>query len=159
MMIGCSLVPTVTVTVTPTPSPAKTVPPSTTGKPTPKLATLSTNSKDDYIIFKGILGGTQHVTLNTVYKWTGNTNKTLDFNATVSPSVINYGYNSTSKITSSFRVDIQGSKGSNYPPIGSEISEAIMYNGTPIEGLGQFRLIVSSSGCDWWIKIGVEQIK
>jgi hypothetical protein len=160
LMIGCSLASTVTVTVTATPSTAKPEPPSTANKPTPsiKIATLSTNSIEDYIIFKGILGGTQHISLNTIYKWTGNNNKNLDFNANVSPSVINYGYTSKSNITSSFRVNIQGSKGSNYPPIGSDISETITNNGTPIEGLGQFRLIIISSGCEWWIKIGVEKI-
>lgn len=111
---------------------------------------------ETYVVYKGPLSGSYTKDLKTVEHWTGSDKIIVEFYADKSPLVINYGYTRTSEIKSTLHISIQSEKGNIYPLIGSEIWQVIMNNGKILEGAGGYKIKVTSSGCDWWIKIGLE---
>jgi len=116
---------------------------------TPAIST--TQALEPYVIFKGFIIGSITTNLKTVQNWNGNSNKTVDFNLTKSPGVINYTSVATSKISSNIEIAVQGGNGN--PPIGSQYWTIIMANGTILEGTGNYRLRITSSGCNWTARV------
>ncbi len=112
---------------------------------------------ETYLVYKGPLTGSYTTQLRTIQRWTGNGNRVLDFSADKSPVVINFGYTPTSRIKSSLDISFQGPAGSYYPQVGSNFWRVVMNNGEILEGTGRYVITVTASGCDWWIKVGVEQ--
>lgn len=111
---------------------------------------------ESYVVYKGPYSGSYTKDLKTIEHWTGSDKRIVEFNAGKSPLVINYGYTKTSEIKSMFQIAVQSEKGNIYPVIGSDFWQVIMNNGEILEGTGTYKIKVTSSGCDWWIKIGVE---
>lgn len=93
--------------------------------------------------------------LYTIQSWSGTNDVVLSFSSNETPMVINYGYTPTSNIASSLQVAYQG--GNNGWPVGSVLWSGIDLSGQIIEGTGEYKIQVTASGCNWWIKIGVEQ--
>ena len=122
-----------------------------------KVVATSETLVETYVVYKGPITGSYTMLLRTIQRFTGDGNRVLEFSTDKSPLVINYGYTETSNIKSTFDVAVQSDKGSIYPVIGSNFWQVIMKNGTVLEGVGRYRIEVTASGCDWWIKVGVEQ--
>jgi hypothetical protein len=110
----------------------------------------------------------KYITLNTVYSKTGTGSFRDYITINQSPWVINWDYIQTSNIGQEFYFDIW--------PVGSEkprLSEIMPTSGfgyedtnrqSPLYGVenlifdnaGTFNIDIFASGCNWWIKIGVE---
>lgn len=97
--------------------------------------------------------------LETKGSWEGNASQIIHFNATKSPWVLNSDCRVTSQIESHFNINawLAGDTDvfatiryvSNY----YNNNGCIRFVGT---GTGDFIIAVDSSGCEWWVKVGVE---
>jgi hypothetical protein len=96
-------------------------------------------------------GGT--MMLETVGSWEGSDSRDIYFEADKSPWVINAGYRETSKISSSFQVAVQSEEAFRR---GSHLANFLSQYNNTFEGTGSFVIIVFASGCEWWLKVGVE---
>jgi hypothetical protein len=137
---ACSINKTVISTAT------TTNPPTTTPLNTSRII-------EPYTVYGGMVGGYIE-NLYTIANWSGSGNKTMSFTSDETPMVLDFGYTPTSNIESSMDVSYQG--GNNGAVLGSQGWYELLRNGTPIEGTGSFNISVISSGCNWWVKIGVE---
>lgn len=95
------------------------------------------------------------VELRTIKRWEGEGEKEIRFKAEKSPWVVNGGYEATSQIASTFYVSV--SKKMN----GFEVSPMPFTSKTGIQNIlveetGNFTIRIKASGCNWWIKVGIE---
>jgi len=102
-------------------------------------------------------GQGKNITLKLIKSETGDRTKVIDFKTDKSPALVVYGYTPTSQISSNIMLwyqvgDTYGSDVWTTPFIPPWRSQVF-----PIEGYGKIKLKVESSGCNWWVKIGVEQ--
>ena len=107
-----------------------------------------------------VFGQSSYENLYTMQSWSGTNDEVLSFSSNETPMVINFGYTPTSNIASSLDIEYQGGNHSGAivnATVGGLLWVPIFRNGTIIEGTGAFKIKVTSSGCNWWIKIGVEQ--
>jgi hypothetical protein len=113
---------------------------------------------ESYIVPLGEYGlDTKRMQLKTIKRWEGNESKELNFKADATPWVVNSGFKVTSSISTKFSMyvvkDAQG-----FP------SELLYMSQPTLDGLqivtmeekGNFKIKVESSGCNWWVKVGVE---
>jgi hypothetical protein len=99
--------------------------------------------------------------LETKGSWQGNTLQDLHFNATKSPWVLNSGYKITSQIESHFQINIRlASETDPFATMRHIDWDRFENTGTGINLIGtttgEFIIMVDSSGCEWWVKVGVE---
>jgi len=93
--------------------------------------------------------------LLTVQHWEGNSPREIKFNNTKSPWVINAGYTPTSAISTKFIVTVwKGNIGT--PVLEDRFGQFAGVSYAVIEETGTFTIQVQSSGCEWWVKVGVE---
>jgi len=104
---------------------------------------------ESYVVREKYGRGSYNMDLKTVEYWEGEDSREIRFQATKSPLVINYGYIQTSELRATFIIEIQGGIYQFTSMWGS-------INGAVLEGTGEYVIKVQSSGCKWWIKIGVE---
>ena len=106
----------------------------------------------------GIIGDWRQMELRTLKHWEGDESKEFDFNADKTPWVLNAGYKSTSKISTNFQVDVlkdvKGFPGVQVGPI-TQVTRTGLH-GVTVEEKDRFTIKVTSSGCSWWVKIGIE---
>ena len=123
---------------------------SPSSPPSPNRAVLQL---DNYLIGGGL--EIRSMNLRTDKSWTGSSSQDLKYTPPKTPWVINAGYTVTSKISSKFVVTVSNAKYNLiFGPQLSPINDKVW--GITMEELGNFIIDVQSSGCDWWIKIGVE---
>ena len=124
---------------------------SNSSQKTKETLALNSSQNDSYVVISGDLNRTKKlVTLKTVASWSGDESKKIKFKASKSPWVINSGARVTSNLGSKFEVRVL-----------KEINSVIgiyenSYGNTLIEETGEFVIEVESSGCEWWVKIGIE---
>jgi len=141
--------------------PSSTSPPSSTPAPPTSSQTANENFELYHFTYwtttpEGFMQKTSKtMMLKTIGSWQGSTSRDLHLKVAKSPWVINSGHKSTSQIESHFYINIRLTN-SDLP---------IYPFGTPLEndgslvvtaGTGDFIIMVDSSGCEWWVKVGVE---
>jgi hypothetical protein len=97
--------------------------------------------------------------LETEDSWEGNAPQTMHFYATQSPWVLNAGYEITSQIESHFNINARLANETDPFATIRHIDKYwwnsgwVTFVGTTT---GDFIIEVDSSGCEWWVKVGVE---
>jgi len=99
------------------------------------------------------------IMLKTIQYWEGNSPREIKFKATKAPWIVNGGYTPTSRITSSFNIMVWKEEGSYR--MGTFTFEHTWgpfkgVHGAIIEETGDFIIEVKATGCEWWVKVGVE---
>jgi hypothetical protein len=107
--------------------------------------------------------------LKVIQSWTGNEAKTVNFKTDKSPVIVVYGGTKTSQFGSTLYVYVQGGSSGYYPDIGTtgwiDVNKLGMgdtgFVGSTqsgvLQGSGKFRLWINSTGCNWWVKVAIEQ--
>jgi len=102
------------------------------------------------------------IMLRTIERWEGDGSKEIKFKATKSPWVVNAGYTPTSQISTKFRLFVYSAAQSEQPlmfaTFGYEETEGPFkgVHSLIVEGTGDYIIYISASGCEWWVKVGVE---
>lgn len=107
-------------------------------------------------IFSVTING-KPIQLKLIKSFNGDNTKIVDFTVDKSPVTVIWGTTPTSQIQSNFDLSWQSEADNNY---GSEwwTFQASFYNNCQIlEGIGKYKLRIQSSGCSWWVKVGVEK--
>ena len=101
-------------------------------------------------------GSPKLTNLTTIKSWEGSKSKSLDFHADKAPWVMNCGYDITSNLSSNFMIRIERN-------IALGLGELEFINIHPtgdhtalVNNTGDYTITVESSGCNWWVRIGVE---
>jgi len=116
----------------------------------------------------GLIGGGKgtYQTLYTDKSWTGSLSKKISYHPSQAPWVVNAGYTPTSKLGSKFEIYVWKELGNG---IQESATEIFGRNGTfkdangndltamVVEDIGNYTIDITASGCDWWVKIGVEK--
>lgn len=98
------------------------------------------------------------VQLKLIKSFSGNNSKIVEFTSEKSPAVITWGVTPTSKIQSSFDWSWQSEYENNLDSdFWTIYYSPFNVNYKILDGNGKFRLRIQSSGCSWWIKVGIEK--
>ena len=98
----------------------------------------------------------QLMRLETVKSWQGSEAKEIRYNAQKSPWVLNAGHKVISKLGSQFSVVVAKEAPSGLRvSVGHGGSFGDVYSFI-VEGAGEYIIIIAASGCEWWVKVGVE---
>ncbi len=118
---------------------------------------------EQYYIFGGPLSSDRYISLRTVGFWEGEGDKIIEFSLDKSPAVLNLAYTPTSAIAYGFDYGLQGR---GYSDLGSKFWSKNMgptkksgntyHMSEVVEGIGKFRLKITSSGAHWYVRLGVE---
>ncbi|MDO8531035.1 MAG: hypothetical protein Q7T26_02540 [Dehalococcoidia bacterium] len=101
-----------------------------------------------------------YMSLRSVNRWSGTGYKELFFNTDKAPWVVNFDYKVTSSISSKVQVFIVDRKYEEQitgPAQRLLMSKSVTAPGTIVNQAGSFKIIMDTSGVDWWIKVGIEQ--
>jgi len=106
-------------------------------------------------------GKAQGFNLHTVKSWKGTTQKEIIYNATKAPWVINAGHTPTSVLGSQFEVNVWKPTEMHGIRVGAldSMGRWGTFDGRKcfaIEETGKFIIEIQASGCEWWLKIGIE---
>ena len=142
-------------------------------------------SKELYVI-AGFIEEDRYIDLTTVETWRGSSSKTMKFSLKKAPAVVNYGSTQTSEIGVVFQVSVitevtapheiaELNTWKNWLALwGAQVWEEggktfVSWSGFhatvgSLAGVGSIQIMepgevtidVSASGCDWWVKVGVE---
>jgi hypothetical protein len=107
-------------------------------------------------IFSATING-KVIPLQLIKSFTGDNSKIVDFTADKSPVIVTWGTTATSQIQSKFEWSWQSEADNT---IGTDLW-TIYYslfntNYKILDSSGKYRLRIQSSGCSWWVKVGVE---
>jgi len=116
-----------------------------------------------YVVPFGYMGRRiEYMRLTTISRWEGNESRTIKYTAPQSPWVVNARCTSTSQIGSKFEVYVW-EKEEIAPGVRQGAVDLTgrqgVYDGLTalvVEQSGEFIIEVQASGCEWWLKVGVE---
>ena len=131
----------------PTPALAPTPSPSTSQQQT------ANGSLESYYVIISPESTGRTMMLKTVGSWKGSSSYDIHLEIDKSPWVVNANYTRTSQIESSFQVVVQSEEEFKQ---GSCFANFLDEYHTVFEGTGSYVIRVFASGCEWWVKVGVE---
>jgi len=107
----------------------------------------------------GMLGSWKQERLHTLKYWEGKDSKEITYKADKTPLVLNAGHKRTSQISVKF--DVQVLKDISGLPPGITVSPFMRTSRTGVRAVtmeekGKFTIQVEASGCEWWVRVGVE---
>lgn len=95
--------------------------------------------------------------LMTVKKWEGSDAKEISFYSDKTPWIINASYKTTSNIASRFYITASTpTKFEGLERIYSASLSPAGWFAILVDDKGSFKINIDASGCDWWVRVGVE---
>ena len=97
--------------------------------------------------------------LKTINTWSGIGYKEIFFETAKAPWILNFGYKVTSSISSRIQVSIVDRRYEGQisgPAQLMLMSKLVTASGTVVDQAGSFKIIMDTSGVEWWVKVGVE---
>lgn len=117
-------------------------------------ATTPTSKTDIYVYMVG--DESKGANLITIQSWEGDKPARLNFETDKSPWILNCSYYLTSEIAHNFDIQIvRETTGLSGKPITINMHPGRILSAL-VNSSGKYTIYIESSGCEWWVNIGIE---